>query len=227
MSEKVLFYAPDVDGYQETINWPRTFFTADSGAFEITNKTDPYNQSAIEPIPKYKVSAQYTFFTQKDVAIFESLMRDAKEEFIYMPLWFSLMQLDGAYDSLSSASVPVEAPEGNPWSALDTTNYLQFTAWALGYLTSSATEARANTFFIHFSSSSKYTYNLITDPLISTVDLTNEEIDFASNPTSPSFSGSDKDLVAPVIKVNVTGVDFSYNMTASQIMTATVQMEEL
>ena len=227
MSEKVLFYAPDVDGYRETLNWPRTFFTADSGAFEITNKTDPYNQSAIEPIPKFKVSAQYTFFTQKDVAIFESLMRKAKEEFIYMPLWFSLMQLDGPYDLLSSGTtVSVEAPEGNPWNALDTTNYLHFTAWALGYLTSSATEARSNTFFIRFDNSDKYTYTLITDPLISTVDLTNEEINFASDPTS-LVGGNDKDLVAPVIKVNVTGVDFSYNMTASQIMTATVQMEEL
>ena len=224
MSEKVLFYAPDVDGYRETINWPRTFFTADSGAFEITNKTDPYNQSAIEPIPKFKVSAQYTFFTQKDVAIFESLMREAKEEFIYMPLWFSLMQLDGAFSSGSSANLPVEAPEGNPWKAISTTNYLQFTAWALGLLTSSATDARANTFFIRFDNSDKYTYNLITSPLISGVDLTNEELDFAS---APAFNGNDKDLVAPVIKVNVTGVDFSYNMTASQIMTATVQMEEL
>ena len=222
MSAKVLFYAPDTDGYQETFNWPRTFFTGDSGAFQVTNKTDPYNQE--EPIPKYNVTARYTFSTQKDVAIFESLMREAKEEFIYMPLWFSLMQLDGAFSSGSTANLPVEAPEGNPWKAISTTNYLHFTAWALGFFTSSATDARSNTFFIRFDNSDKYTYNLITSPLISGVDLTNEELDFAS---APAFNGNDKDLVAPVIKVNVTGVDFSYNMTAAQVMTATVRMEEL
>lgn len=223
MSEKVLFYAPDVDRYRETINWPRTFFTADSGAFEITDKTDPYGQSSIQPIPKFKVTAQYTFFTQKDVAIFESLMREAKEEFIYMPLWFSLMQLNGSYTSGSSANLPIEAPEGNQWQALDPNEYIKFTSWTMIYVTGT-TDSRPNTFFIRFDNSDKYTYNLITSPLISGIDYGNSELDFAS---APAFNGNDKDLVAPVIKVNVTGVDFSYNMTASQIMTATVQMEEL
>lgn len=227
MSASVLFYAPDVDGYQETLTYARSFFTSDSGQDDIINKQNMFNESGLRyvPYPKYTVSAQYTFFKEKDVVIFESLMKEAKETFIYMPLWFSLMQLDGAYTSGSSVSIPVEAPEGNPWNALSTTNYLHFTAWADGYFSGSATSARdVYTTFIRFDNSDKYTYNHITFPYVSAVDLTNEELDFGS---APAFNGNDKDLVAPVIRVNVIGSDFSYSLSNPEAMTATVQMVEL
>tara|TARA_Y100001938_G_C8018188_1_gene393744 strand:- start:118 stop:801 length:684 start_codon:yes stop_codon:yes gene_type:complete len=227
MSASVLFYAPDVDGYQETLTYARAFFTSDSGQVDIMQKENPYDQVALNGYPKFRVSAQYTFFQQKDVVIFESLMKEAKETFIYMPLWFSLMQLDGAYTSGSSSSIPVEAPEGNPWNALSTTNYLHYTAWADGYFNSAAPSTAARdiyTTFIRFDNSDKYTYNHITFPWVSAVDLTNEEIDFTG---APAFNGNDKDLVAPVIRVNVVGSDFSYNLSGPEVMTATVQMVEL
>lgn len=213
----VLFFYPDMDGYSENYEWPRSMFYSDSGKTHFVNKQDPYNESTEMPqFPAITVNASYTFTDIKQVRMFENIVTWAKGRYIFMPIWFGVMKIK----TLVNATT-LELEQLNPNGGSSSIKHTAWDGTMFPTATSSTTFAQTGISALRISASNNYTYTFSGN--VSSINNNVDYLVFSSAYPSGSVVG---DLIVPCMTGYIENVDFDYSMNGPQLLTASVTVRQ-
>ena len=208
MSDIALFLPPLLKGYSETIKLQRQFHEFDHGAFEHYPVQDFNN--GISEWGKYMVNATYKVIGIRDSSTFEQLIIKGARDSLWVPLWASRMQLNGAHSSgVSTFTVKDSTGLGN--TLLD---YTEFDGDKWGY-----SNNRPNVKIFLSKVSVPYTWELLTiNALSSTTQITST--------TNSTNSYADEDWIVPAIQCKLKSKN-PYRNHRGIITDVSLGMEEL
>jgi len=175
-------FIPLLEGYSEKYFVVRSMQTCDDGQVLFTNLQDVDDNTL--DWAKVDVRAKYSVLGEKDCAAIENLLIEGKDNFIWMPLWWSQMQID---ETFTSPDVTVDVTDSSILNNTSTA-HTQFQGTEWGY----TNEPRPNIRAMLMSASDHYVNEVLEISSVASTSIT-----LTSAPTNTYVSG---DFITPVIK---------------------------
>jgi len=217
MTALALPFYPNMNGYSENYEWPRSLFLSDSGKTHFISKQDPDNGGTEMPqFPAITVNASYTFTDIKQVRFFENLIKWGKARALQMPLWNGLMKIKS---TISTDELELEQYNTN--SGCDSIEQTGWNGTIFPTATSAFTFAQPDIGALRISASDVYSYAFKTD--VASINTSNNKIIFTSAFPTGSTAG---DILVPIIEGYLEEVDYSYSKNGPQLLTASITVRQ-
>ena len=182
MTDKALIFTPEKGGYSENHHFKTSLQKFDGENIASYNLQDQFN--TFDEWDKFTINLSIRALGEKESGTLKSLIIEGINKGIYIPLWWSRMEMDGTF---TGATVNVK-DDSLSQNILEYTEFYDY--W--GY-----TDVRPNIKIFLRSASNIYNYELAT---LSSVNYGTPSITLSGSPTNTYVSG---DLLIPAVKCRI------------------------